>query len=244
MAGPGRPRKRRGSIDFKGWKYEKILYLSRREKVLDVYPQLKRYPELDPKKYKGMRISFEKVLRYVMYYYTQNALRDAIPEMIHRKKEAAILAGFEIIRDTGKFSGEVERLIKCENELANQLIIRFLRRSENKKFMLLCGFEEARAKQMLKLVDGIGDKEKELTKVVIENVKTLSEDIEDLESELLNQDESPDLMELLYSEVDFTNLGISPEDIAESESEGTTKEILKTPYIHIYDGAKRSHNKV
>lgn len=244
MSKAGRPRKMRGNIDFKGFKYEKLLYMNRRGKALEAYPHLKKYPELDPKHFKALRISFEKCLRYVMIYYTKNALRDVIPEIAHRKKEAALLAGFELNKDTGKFAPDIEQMLLCNNLLVNRMIIRFLRRSENKKFMLICGFEEARAKQMQKLLDGIGDKDKELTRVVIDNVKTLSKDIEELEMDLLNEDESPDLLELMYNEIDYSNLGISPEEIAEAEQDGTTEEILKSPYIHLHDATKRSHNKI
>ena len=240
----GRPRKKLTEQDFKGFKYEKIVNLPLRQKVLDVYPQLKKYPELHDKKFKKMRLSFDRILRYVILYYSDNILRQVIPEVAHRKKEAANIAGFYELKNTGQFSYDVEQMLRCQNPVINQLIIRFLRRSENKKFMQLCVFEEARAKQMQKLIDGVGDSDRELTKTVIDNVKTLSQDIEDLEKELLNEDDSRDLMEAMYDEIDYTNLGITPEEIAETIADGTTDKILKSPYKHKYDGSRNRAKKV
>lgn len=230
MPKKNKKKKKRLELDFKGFKFEKILTLKERERVLDIYPYLQNYPELDPLKYSGIKIPFDKALRYVMFYYTRNALHDAFPEIAKRKKEAALLAGFKLSEATGRFSPRVEEMLNCENEKVNQLIIRFVRRSSNKKFTQLCVFEEARAKQMQKLLDGVGDKDKELTKVVMENVKTLTKDIEDLETDLLNEDTTVDLLELMYNEVDSSNLGISPEEIAHASKDGTIDEIIKSPY--------------
>lgn len=241
MAGIIRFRDRWNRADFRGWKYEKLIGLSLREKVFDVYPHLKKYPELNPNKIKAKvkRMSFDKILRYVMIYYSDNVLRHTIPEIPRRKKEAALLAGFELSESMGKFGPDVEEMLLCRNHVINKMIVRFLRRSENKKFLQLCVFEEARAKQMQKLIDGIGEKEKELTKVVIDNVKTLSDDIEQLERDLLNEDDDIDLLEMMYDEVDYNNLGISPEEIAEAEADGTTEKILPSPYRHIHDSTKQ-----
>lgn len=235
--------KRWKRADFRGWKYEKLVGLNQNRKVIDVYPHLKKYPELNPKLVKLPRLSFDKVLRYIMIFYSNNVLRYTIPEVIRRKREAAYIAGFNIGQNTGRFRPEVERMMLCENEDINKMIVRFLRRSENKKFLQLCVFEEARAKQMQKLIDGISEKEKELTKVVIENVKTLSDDIERLEQDLLNEDTSQNLIELIYDEVDYSNLGLSPEDIVEMESDGSTDKILKSPYVSRYDGSRQRTEK-
>jgi len=225
-------------IDFKGWKYAEIIGLPLNQKVLSIYPHFKRYPELDSKNIKFKRLSFDKVLRYIMIYYSNNILRFTIPEVIRRKKEAAFLAGF-VYGKENKFGPDVEDMLFCRNSEINKMIVRFIRRSENKKFMQLCVFEEARAKQMQKLIDGIGEKEKELTKVVIDNVKTLSEDIETLENDILNEDKNEELIEMLYDEVDYNNLGLSPEEIAELNHEGSTDQVLKDPYRSKYDGSKQ-----
>lgn len=225
--------------DFKGWKYDKLIGLALRDKVFDVYPHLRKYPELNPKKVKIKRMSFDKILRYVMIYYSNNVLRYTIPEVPRRKREAAILAGFEISKVTGRFGPDVESMLLCENPIINQMIVRFLRRSENKKFLQLCVFEEARALQMNKLVNGMQGKGSETTKYIIENVKTLSADIEELEKDLLNEDDSIDLLEMMYDEVDYNNLGISPEEIAEANADNVADKVLPSPYKHAHDGTKQ-----
>lgn len=220
--------------DFRGWKYEKLVGLNMNKKVFDVYPHLKKFPELNPKALKDTRLSFDKILRYVMIFYSNNVLRYTIPEVMRRKREAAFIAGFEFTKEN-KFGQWVEEMILCKNMSINKMIVRFLRRSENKKFLQLCVFEEARAKQMQKLIDGEGGKGGETTKYIIDNVKTLSEDIEQLEKDILNEDENIDLIEMMYDEVDYNNLGVSPEDIAALEAEGTTAEVIGSPYKSLWD---------
>lgn len=240
-----RPRSKKGTdLDFSGWKYERILFLKPSEKVFEAYPEFQLYPEMDQKNFKGLKLSFEKVLKYIILYYSPNILRDAFPDIASRKREAALIAGFVINKQTHRFATNVEELLSCENIKANRIIIRFLRRAENKKFAQLCVFEEAKAKQMQKLLDGVGDKDKELTKVVIENVKSLNQDIEDLEKDILNEDKSPPLVDLLYNEVDYSNLGISPEEVAQATRDGDLEYIFKIPYIHIKDSQKYKKNKV
>ncbi len=223
--------------DFRGWKYQKLVGLGAQKRVLDVYPHLKKYPELKLSKRELGKLSFDKVLRYVMIYYSDNVLRHTMPETLRRKREAAFIAGFNFGDKTNKFGPEVERMLLCQNSGINRLIVRFIRRSENKKFLQLCVFEEARAKQMQKLIDGVEGKGTETTKYVIDNVKTLSEDIDRLERELLNDDPNEELIDMIYDEVDNNNLGISPEDIVELEKENALEGILTNPYKHIHDSS-------
>lgn len=240
-----RPRSKKGTdLDFSGWKYEKLLYLKPEEKIFEAFPEFALYPEMDQKNFKGLKLSFERVLKYIILYYSQNTLRDLYPDTASRKREAALIAGFIINKSNNRFTTNVEELLNCENLKANRMIIRFLRRSENKKFAQLCVFEEAKAKQMQKLLDGVGDKDKELTKVIIDNVKSLTQDIEELEREILNGDKSVPLIDLLYNEVDYSNLGISPEEIAQATRDGDLEYIFKNPYIHLKDSQKYKQKKV
>ncbi len=225
--------------DFKGWKYDKIIDLPYTSKVLEAYPHLKKYPELNPKKFLTKSVSFDKTLRYILIYYSDNILRKTIPEVMQRKKEAALLAGFQLNKE-GKFHVQVEKILLCQNQHANRMIVRVLRRSENKKFLQLCVFEESLAKQMQKLIDGIGEKDRELTKVVIDNVRTLTEDCEKLENDLLNEDEDKDLLNMLYDERDDNNLGISPEEIAELYNQEKLDSLIKAPYRSKYSAKGKS----
>ena len=217
--------------DFKGWKYQKVIGLPLYSKVFDVYPALKIYPEINVKNWKVKRLTREKVIRYTMIYYSYNILHSVITEVPRRKKEAALLAGFKLNKD-GRFGPDVEEMLLCKIPVINRMIVRFIRRSENSSFLQLCVFEEARSKQMQMLVDGIEGNQSN-TKIIIDNVKTLSADIDKLKSELLNDDDNVDMREMMYNEIEWKNLGISPEDIAELTKDDTIDDVLPSPYVHV-----------
>ena len=212
--------------DFNGFKYQKIV--SSKTEVLRSYPQLRRYKEFDPKFYKSMRLSHDKIFRYVLLTYTNNILFESIPSMIKRKKEAALLAGFEPNPETDTFAGDLERVIKCENQTVNNLIILVIRFNKDSLWQQYCAFEEARAKQIEKMVSGVDVKDKEQTNQLMKNVRELSGYIEDLQNQLLNQDEQPDIIELLYESIINDNLGIRPEDIAQARKDGNLDKVLRT----------------
>lgn len=212
--------------DFSGFRYQKII--THKSEVVKLYPELSRYKEFDSKNYKG-RLSADKIFRYALLVYTNNVLLESIPDITKRKREAAILAGFNIDPDTEKFAPEVESIIKCENSKVNALIILIIRLNKNSDLQQMLAFEEARSRQIGILINGGDEKSKEATSTVMENVRKLSNYIEDLRSTLLNEDEQPDIIHLLYENIVHDNLGIKPEDIALARREGTLDKILKKP---------------
>jgi len=212
--------------DFNGFKYQKTV--SSKADVIKNYPELKKYPEFNPKVYKSLRLSPDKIFRYVLLVYTHNIIFESIPSVVKRKREAAILSGFHANSETNTFSHDIELLIKCDlDPLVNDLIIRVIRINKDSKWIQLLAFEEARARQVAHMVAGTG----EATRVLMENVTKLSESIEELSNDLLNQDEQPDIIELLYENIITENLGIKPEDIAQARKDGNLSKVLKKPSI-------------
>lgn len=210
--------------DFSGFKYQRIV--SSKVEVLKSYPELKKYKEFDPKLYKKMRLSYDKIFRYVLLAYTNNILLESIPEMTKRKRESAILAGFGTGKGVESFSGDVEEIIKCNIPLVNELIILVIRLNKDGEYQQLLAFEEARASQISNMINGDG---RDATAVLMENIRKLSAYIENLRNNILNQDEQPDIIELLYENIITENLGIKPEDIAQARKDGNLDKILKKP---------------
>lgn len=213
--------------DFNGFKYQKIV--SSKQDVLRSYPSLKRHSEFDPSLYKKMRLSHDKIFKYVLLVYTNNILFESVPSMIKRKREAALLAGFEPHAESDTFSSDIERIIKCEEVLVNKLILKVIRLNKDGKWQQYCAFEEARSKQIEKMVSGVDSNDKEQTNVLMKNIRDLSGYIEELQNDLLNQDEQPDIIELLYENIISDNLGLRPEDIAQARKDGTLNKILTKP---------------
>lgn len=214
--------------DFNGFKYQRVI--SWKTDILKAYPELRRHKEFDPKLYKTMRLSHDKIFRYVLLVYTRNILFESIPSMVNRKREAALLAGFEPNSDTDTFSPDIERVLTCENQLVNKLIVLVIRLNKDSLWQQYCAFEEARANQIYKMIGGVDSKDKEQTSTLMDNIKKLSNHIDEIQADLLNQDEQLDLLELLYQGAVSENLGLRPEDIAQARKDGSLEKIIKNPY--------------
>lgn len=186
--------------------------------ILQRWPELQRFIEFKFNFFKKYKLNNERVYKYAFLLYSKNILHKAIPEIAKRKAEAALLAGFEYRLDSNLFKQNIEKLIACEYPEANDLFIRVARLTRNSQFEQLVVYEEARARQMRKLLDDIGSNEK--TKDIHDNIRRLSEDIERLQNEVLYEDNQKPLLDRLYFSVENIQLGIRPEEIAEMRKSG------------------------
>lgn len=192
--------------------------------ILKNWPELKRFPEFMVNLAKKYRLLTDKVHKYALLVYTPNILHRAIPEIAKRKAEAALLAGFTYREGSTIFPHKVEEMLTCEYAEINDLFIRTARLSRNSQFEQLVVYEEARARQMRKLLSDIDGNE--TTKTVHDNIRRLSEDIERLQNEILFQDNEKPLLERLYFAIENIQLGIRPEEIAEIRASGNFDKIV------------------
>lgn len=197
------------------------------------WPELQRFIEFKFNFNKRYRLDTEKVHRYAFLLYSQNILQKAIPEIAKRKMEAALLAGFEPRLGSSLFKPQVEKLILCEYPEANDLFIRVARLTRNSQFEQLVVYEEARARQMRKLLEDLNSNEK--TKDIHDNIRRLSEDIERLQREVIFQDNQKPLIERLYFTVENVQLGIKPEEIAEMKKSGKFDAVIDINQVENLD---------
>lgn len=186
--------------------------------VVKQWPELKKFPEFNFNFNKKYRIPTDKVHRYSLLLYSRNILHRTIPELSKRKATAATLSGFEYRLESKIFKPEIENLLLCKIPEANDLIIRIVRLTRNSQFEQLVVYEEARARQMRKLLEDLDSNDK--TKDIHDNIKRLSVDIERLQTEILYQDNEKPLLDRLYYFVENIQLGIRPEEIAELRRSG------------------------
>jgi hypothetical protein len=209
--------------DFRNAKYN-VLAIGK-QKVINSFPYLKKFPEFNNDYKEETGIENDMIFRYMLLMYTDNIIR-TIPDLYSRKKESALLAGFSRDEKTNKFSPEVEKMLICEYDVLNDLIIRVGRINHNHAFMQLIVFEETRAKEMAKLSSGSNDNNSNIFK----SIRDLTSSIKDLEKELLSGDDNINLIDRLYIQIEDNQLGIRPEEIAKSKKDGSTKELLGNKY--------------
>lgn len=212
--------------DFKDVKFN-VLDIGEK-KVLVAFPMLQRYPEFNINFKQLTGLDNEKVLKYMLLVYTDNILNRTIPELLKRKREAAFLAGFEIELTTRRFPENLERVFECQYRELNQLLIRIARLNNNSPFEQIAIYEEARARQMFKLVSDSIDNEK--IKDIHENIRRLTIDIDELELKLSSGEKNKEVIDLLYHEIEGIQLGIRPEEIAEAKKQGALDLVLLDVY--------------
>lgn len=217
--------------DFKDARYN-VLAIGI-EKVIEAFPELKRYPEFHTDFKKEIGLDSDKVIRYVILMYMDNVLSRTITDLTKRKRESAFLAGFELQKDNRRFPETLESIMECNLLKVNELIIRVIRLNNDSDVEQLAVYEEAKARQMYKLLTDQSDNEK--TKEVHENIRRLSDDIIRLRRKVLSGEKSKNLIHSLYHEIDFIHLGIRPEEIAEAKRQGAIDAVLYDVYAQEVD---------
>lgn len=213
--------------DFSDFKYN-VVGLTERQVVLEKFPELKKYPEFNPKlpALNHIKLAHDKMVRYALLMYSDNVIHRLIPEFAHRKREAALLAGFTL-EENGRFWEPVENMLYCKYDTVNDMAVRVASLTRSTVFSRLMSYNDAIITQQKELNSSKRDKKDDKTKDIIANIERLASLIKDLESELLSGDLNKDLLERLYSHIEGISLGIRPEEIALARKQGKLNEILK-----------------
>ena len=101
------------SEDFKDLMFN-VYEVPKRNLVLNTFPELKKYPEFiaDLGALKRHR---NKVVRYVILCYDKNSPMHRTTDLIKRKVNSALIAGFEADKKSGRFETDVDRMLKVES---------------------------------------------------------------------------------------------------------------------------------
>lgn len=190
--------------------------------ILALFPKLKEYPEFAKIEESSAKANLEKIFRYIVYFYDKNSpLKSSIDNIIKRKIEAARLAGFIAKKEAGKnvFSAIAKQMLNCQNESINKMIIRYCRMQGSRNFSLLVAGQEAFFNTMIQLIDPDSENAKETKdkQLVFSKAKENSDQLRELEVELLNEDTNKYIHEDLYDYVEEEarkQLLLSPEDYA------------------------------
>lgn len=175
--------------------------------VLDLYPKLAEFKEF---KATVKPLHKDKTIRYILYCYDiKSPLVKNNVELMKRKYEALILAGYELSASK-KFSADIERMIMGENDKVNKMIVRFVRIQKNHKYSLLVATEQAYYKKINTMMDSSA----RLTKQEHDATRQMEMDIETLTSEIFGGDTTSHLIESLYDSILFDQVELRPEDIA------------------------------
>jgi len=209
-------------INFKAQDYKDILFgvhnLKKGMNVFEAFPTLAKYEEFKLKVPSTMQ--FENVFKYIVFVYDQKSpFYTQIEDIIERKKKAALEAGF-MPKNYGGFSDDVKRMLNCENNNINQMIIRYCR-IQSKDFTGLIASQEAYYQINLQLITVKSDDEDPIkTAKVKAELDKLAEEVAVRLDEKARRFLSQETMEGIYvdlwslAEKESVTVKISPEDYA------------------------------
>lgn len=182
--------------------------------MLERFPDLKKIKEIYAQR---THKDIDKIVKYIVIYYSITTPLAKIDDHIERKKCAALETGWEV-GNNERFNPDVEDILFCKNEDVNAMIIGYLRHFKNVKFSLLkTMIESFYSKLEMVLNDSNSSKksDEELEKVRGELLKQavgLEKEISESTKSFLT-DESPYLQDNLFSfvEKEQFQLMLSPE---------------------------------
>ena len=146
-------------------------------------------------------------------YDSSSPFREGISDLTERRIEAAKQAGFEV-QSNKKFPEVIEKVLLCENDDVNEMIIDYVRLQKNVTYSFLVTLEEAYSRSLKKFVSGKAEE--------FATVKKMQAEIEKCENKLLSQDNNRLLVESLYDIMEYERLELRPEDIARKLENGET----------------------
>lgn len=116
--------------DFQYLKYDPFP-LPKNANILQGFPELSRFAEFSV----PIELDINNVLRYIIYSYDKRSPLLLEKNLLRRKMDACKLAGFEF--EDGKYSAQVEQMIKGNNVIINKMICRFARNQKSAQYALM-----------------------------------------------------------------------------------------------------------
>lgn len=157
-------------------------------------------------------IPTEIALKYLVSVYDKKSpFRKKFDDIIKRKTEAALFAGFKF-NEFNEFEEKYYELLMCENENFNKMIIRYCRIHHSADYSYLVTFEDLYFKQLesIRMDKNIDPKK----------VKQVKDEISAIMDKILADDRSMQLQSDLLKVINDDNLDIYPENLAEKIHKG------------------------
>lgn len=166
-------------------------------------------------------VNRKKSLIYISLMYEFNSqLRNMFPNLLDRKRNASIIAGFSM--STGEFAEEVQRCILGQNERFNKKIVKYLSLSNSIDFMTYAVLEDV-------LYHWLEDSLKKPSKGAQESIIKLRAQLDSLRQSLFGGEETQDLKKALYEGAATVRLKLTVEDTRELMKENGLEEFNPYP---------------
>ena len=149
------------------------------------------------------------IFKYIiMMYDIESPLRKLHPNINHRRREAAFLAGFETNKRSNEFPEKVVRVLTGEDERVTPMIFAYIMRLGIPELVSMEASMAMYEKTSLKMISRTADKED------MEQHRKLLKDIKTYEEEVFRGKEAIDIRRALYQGMESARKAPKPEDMA------------------------------
>jgi hypothetical protein len=216
--------------DFTSLMYQ-VQDLKKGESILKKFPALLKMPsfenyhkqELGPE---DVLLDINAVIRYIVYAYDRESpiVKRFMNDVEKRKTTACDYAGFPY-DDKGRFSLDVDNMMKCKNRYINVMIIDYVRQYNDPEFALLISGYDAYWQKLVQATtveDGGEDNKRDAFQIeeskgkIFEQARKMATMLSELSVKILS-DENKLLRQEFYSILDSSvrnRLRITPERLA------------------------------
>ena len=165
-----------------------------------------------------------KIVSYIILMYDiKSDLKKLYEGLYERKRNAALLAGFELTN--GKFEPWVESMILGENDSVNDAILRYVRLFGIPDATAYLAYTEILHKQVLAAMHETDEKK---LKTIQDNIENAMDKVTVFERRIFSGDEVETVRAALYRYAEKVRLQLRPEDVANAIEKGDLK--LADPY--------------
>lgn len=186
---------------------------------------LKRFEHLPEfqEKIGGARM-MPHLVRYIILMYDMNSeMKEYWPELGVRKRECALMAGFELTEDQ-MFDPFVEDILLGRNPYVNDMIVRFVRMFDNPYYLVYVTTFNMLYNEISR---SFMDMESKDVKVMNDNLTKLNQQANEYAELMLKGDNLVSLKKGLYKNMEKENLGLRPEEVAAALAKGSYRNNTK-----------------
>lgn len=157
-------------------------------------------------------LPLEKVLRYVIYGWDSMSPVHKLTSIMHKRTDAALLAGF-VPNEDGKFTDDIDKMLKGMDRPVNYMIIRYCMMTGANDYAILNTYENSLLAELKNLMDASTD-DTISKKETLANISTLRKEINTLKGAFF-KDNLDVLLNMSFEEYkDSVDLNLGPEAIA------------------------------
>ena len=188
----------------------------------DTITELEKFPEFQFKSKDK-----DKIINFIILCWDVNniELRRLYPEYYTRKREAALLAGFQTDK-TGRFEKNIEDILTGQNDQCNTASVRYLLLQGLPDYPALIAQRELQAKELEAAFQSKDPKDR---KIIRENIDKSTERIAEYEAKIFGGQEVENVRKALYKHIESEKLRLRPEYIAEDTAAKKLK-FKKNPF--------------